>query len=95
MLTGAVIAIAGYSAEREWGLRPARFSWEADRNRAADLALDFAGGDEREANLLLRIVELRAQRSVRHWQRQIGSVAEALMHEHVLTFEQVRSIIAV
>jgi hypothetical protein len=84
-------ALAGYWAQREFGYRPRLEQWQSDREAAADYALSIAA--EGEADLWLRIANMRAQRLVRVRRGEIQIVADRLMDVDTIDMEELRSLI--
>lgn len=85
--------LAGYYAEREFGLRPRRFSWDQDRQQAVEHALSMSCGDEREAALWVKLATLRAKRMMSRWKPSIEALAHELLITPKIDFERAREIV--
>ncbi len=82
-----VRTLAGHYAEREFGLRPRRDGWEADRHMAIDYAFEFCGSGE-EATLWIRLATIRTRRLLAIWRDSIEAVADALIDQKTLDYER-------
>jgi hypothetical protein len=81
MLDRIVTGLAGYLAEKKIGRRGRSFSWQADRESAAEQALQWANGDEISAKLMLRLGYRRAELLLElHWEAVVA-IASALIQE--------------
>lgn len=86
-------ALSGYYAQRAYGLRPRRFSWDQDRQHAVDHALFMSRGDEREAALWVKLATSRAKRMVSQWKPSIEALANALLDTPKIDFTKAREIV--
>jgi hypothetical protein len=84
-------ALSGYWAQREFGYRPRLEHWRSDRESAADYALTIAA--ENEADLWLRIADLRARRLVQVRRAEIEIVAARLMEVDTIDMAELRRLI--
>lgn len=94
LIISAEISLAGYLAEREFGFRPRRVGWEADREAAMESILYFAAGDEVEAKLLIRVAERRVTRLIARWRERIDALAAQLVDRRKMSFIEVRETCA-
>lgn len=90
-LSYMVGALAGYWAQRLFGYRPNLFHWQSDRESAADYALSVAG--EGEADLWLRIANMRAKRLVSIRRAEIEIVADRLMEVDTIDMAELRRLV--
>lgn len=88
-LQDIVCSLAGRAAELEFGYRPRRVLWEADRLNAIEMALSLSSGDEAEISLWLKIGLARARRMARDRRAAIEAVAEALLARGTLSESEV------
>ena len=81
--------LAGVQAEWAFGYRPRRYGAAADRDAAYDHA-DAMSGSPEEAKLWVRLAHIRARNLVELWKPAIEALADRLIQEGSLSYEEAR-----